>query len=687
MNRIRAFFTLRFALLILIFGFVFVGLPKSAAAQSDITDDETVDVTDDFCDPDEGDDCEVESVASILDSSNQTDIDTYAATFITPDLLDYGYEAYVEGYLYQDSTLIADGDAYDDGGGTAELDGATTINLADGPYAYEMDADSYLYDGEEYYGILSTEADATLGAPVVTSVSPAYVFVGTSGSLTIHGQALVNPFGGGTTSVSAVPATTGATGLTISGDSFSDTQGTATYQATLTASAGPWDIGLSTEFGGTIYATTTKGLFTVGDPTPSITSISPSTWTAGTTVTVTITGSGFGSNPGLTVGGAGITSSITSHSDTGGAGGAKIIASVTIGLCTPAETASIIVTSTGYNGTGFAPAYSGQSSSGSSTATVAAITAPAPTISFGGKNVTGTTSTVVIGQQITLTGTVPSPQSSCLATESWSVPTGTAVGGATAATASGFKLTKLPGNTTASYGPFYWVYAVSSNMTFGYKLTNGLSSTNATTTFTVKGLSSGKMATANYGKLNDNTLTVCNTTTKETVLAYGNISGTTCAVAGTPGELFTASGTQPGTGKFTFVQLINSDTSTFTSTSGTVTCTHNAGVDMSYPYAAQINTTQSDDAPYVVLPTSPYNKITRAFSASMYLLWTSSTASAIPVPIGAITWQFSGATTLTNSKWGTVTGSGTANAFVAAIGTQSNDGFPSWAGPSDQTCN
>jgi len=425
----------------------------------------------------------------------------------------------------------------------------------------------------------------------------------------------------------------------------------------------------------------------VGDPTPSITSVSPSAWTAGQSYTVTITGSGFGSDPSLTVAGSGITSSITSHSDTGGAGGAKITASVTVSLCTPAETASIVVTSTGYNGSGFTPAYSGQSSSGSSSATVTPITAPAPTISFGGKNVTGSTSTVVVGQQISLTGTVPSPQSSCLASQSWSVPAGTAVGSAKAATASGFTLGKLPANTGSSYGPYYWVYAGSNTMTYGYKLTNGLSSANASTTFTVKGLSSGKLATANYGKLNDNTLTVCNTTTKETVLAYGNISGTTCAVTGTAGELFTASGTQPGTGAFTFVQLINSDTSTFTSTTGTVTCTHNAGVDASYPYAAQINSTQSDDAPYVVLPTSPYNKITRAFAATMYVLWTSSTASAIPIPVGSITWQFSGATTLTNSKWGGVTGSGTANAFVASSGTQSNDGYPLWTGPTEQTCN
>jgi len=186
-------------------------------------DDEVVDVTDEFCDPDEGDDCEVESVASILDTTTTSTIYTYDATYISEDLLDYGYGAYVEGYLYQDDTLIADGYAYDDGTGAAELDGTISISLTDGPYAYELDSDSYIYDEDEdddFYYMLSTEADVTLGIPTITSVSPAYAFVGTSGSLTIGGESLDNPFGGSTPTVSAVPGTSGGTGLTISGSYF-----------------------------------------------------------------------------------------------------------------------------------------------------------------------------------------------------------------------------------------------------------------------------------------------------------------------------------------------------------------------------------------------------------------------------------------------------------------------------------
>ncbi len=518
MNRNRAFLTLRLALLIsvFVFGFLLIALPKPAAAQSDITDDETVDVTDDFCDPDEGDDCEVESVASILDSSNQTDIDTYDATFITEDLLDYGYEAYVEGYLYQDDTLIADGDAYDEGDGAAEVDGATTINLADGPYAYELDTDSYLYDGEEYYDILSTEADATLGAPVVTSVSPPYVYVGRSGTVTINGQALVNPFGGSSTSVSAVPATTGATGLTLSGDSFSDTSGTADYTTTLTATTGPWDIGLSTEFGGTFYATTTKGLFTVGDPTPSITTVNPSTWTAGQlNFPVTISGSYFGSNPELAVSGGGATATITSHTDTGAADGATINASVSVpNACDAAGSVVITVTSTGYNGTGFVPAFSGQSSSGTATATIVPAPVPAgaaaPTITFAGKNVAGATTSVVVGQQISLTGVVPAQACVSVKNWNWTPPTGTAIGGYTP-TATSYAtgtVKSLPAATANPY-TFYWAYPGTFTASVSYTLTNGDTSPTSTATFTVTGPTGGKMTFTPYTAVSVDAMNSC----------------------------------------------------------------------------------------------------------------------------------------------------------------------------------
>jgi hypothetical protein len=702
-TRTRAFFlALRLALL----GIgVLLGLgpvQPATAQQNLVNDSGVINLYDPYClagGPDDG--CNLESFAVIYDTTTGSSLNVVDQTSVTLDSFDDGYNAFVCGYIYQDGALYASGCVGDNGNGVAAVGGSVAINTTNGPHQYTVHTDSY-YDyyvnggcegGGSCYFITSTQLAAWIGPPRVTSVSPAYVFVGTSGTITIGGQALVNPFGAGSTTVMAVPAVTGATGLTLSANAFTATRGTANSQATLTATTGPWDIGLGTQLGSTFYSTTTKGLFTVGDPTPSISSVSPNSWTAGqTNIPVTIKGSGFGSNPILVVAGSGVSSSITGHTDNGQPGGAQLTANVTVSAC-GSGSAAITVTSTGYNGTGFGAAYTGQSPSGTSSATIIPAPAGAPNILFNGANVAGKTTTVVVGQKITLTGQVPTQACMTVASQQWSLPgkhTGeTAVGGATAATAGGFTLNAIPsGITSTSYGPFYWVYAGTFPMTYQYTLSNGVHSPVSTATFTVKGLTGTPMSTVNYGKLNDNTLTICNTTTTEKVLVYGSISGTTCpkGTLGTPGELFTASGA-PGGGKYSFVQLINSDTSTFTSASGTVTCTHNAGVDNSYPYAAQINTTQANDAPYVVLPTSPYNKITRSFSASMYLIWTSSVTGSITIPAGSIKWQFSGATTLTSGKWGSVTGSGTANAFVAANGTQSDKGYPLWTGPSNQTCN
>lgn len=53
---------------------------------------------------------DVVGVSEILSSTSATEIDTYSATDLSYDVSLY-YGAYVEGYLYDNSTLIADGSA------------------------------------------------------------------------------------------------------------------------------------------------------------------------------------------------------------------------------------------------------------------------------------------------------------------------------------------------------------------------------------------------------------------------------------------------------------------------------------------------------------------------------------------------------------------------------------------------
>jgi len=121
--------------------------------------------------------------------------------------------------------------------------------------------------------------------------------------------------------------------------------------------------------------------FEVGDPTPSgITVTSP--WVAGATTPVTITGTGFGTNPTVTFSDGTIVWALGTATDTGQPGGAKITGTVTLLPCTSAEGVTVTVKSNGYNGTGFVASTSGESPDGTGDASVT----PQPTIT-GGKTV------------------------------------------------------------------------------------------------------------------------------------------------------------------------------------------------------------------------------------------------------------------------------------------------------------
>ncbi len=354
---------------------------------------------------------------------------------------------------------------------TAECEQSYAFSTANGPLAFAILSSGYIYS--DLWGtndnIIDTEANATIGAPDISSVSPTYVFVGTNGTLTFGGQSFVNPFGGSSTTIDV----SGGTGLTVSSVSVSETSATADYSASLTASTGQWRLGMSYFLGSTILQGVTN--LQVGDPPPTITSISPSSWPAGATTTVTITGSGFGSNPQLSVSGTGVTATMTSHSDMGGPGGATIVANVIVSGCAPAGSTSITLTSTGYNGAGFVAAYSGEPSSVVSSATVLPAPAAAASVLFYGTNVAGKATNVVVGQQISLTSQAPTQACMTIASQKWSSPPGNAVGGFTAqAIPPLVTVSAVPSNTTSSsYGPLYWITGGTLSMTYQYTLANG----------------------------------------------------------------------------------------------------------------------------------------------------------------------------------------------------------------------
>jgi hypothetical protein len=109
---------------------------------------------------------------------------------------------------------------------------------------------------------------------------------------------------------------------------------------------------------------------TVGDGTPVINSVSPSSWISGYTYSNgTISGKYFGTNPTVSLSDQTISFSYTPVSD------GQIDFSAAIPATTPSETVTITVTSQGYNGSGWIPTTQGESPSSSG---AASNTAPQP---------------------------------------------------------------------------------------------------------------------------------------------------------------------------------------------------------------------------------------------------------------------------------------------------------------------
>ena len=369
MNRTDAFFMLA----------LFLGLafPHFAFAQNDLVSNTgVIDVTY-ICDTINGDDgCYLEGFAVIYGDTDSTNLHGLSQTSVSADSFDDGWDGYVVGDVLQDGTEIAGpSQAGDNGQGVSVITWNVAISL-NATHTFDVRTDSYYnYMGDAGCAgggtcvyIASTQQMVTIGRPSIASVSPPYVFVGTSGTLTLNGSNFVNPFGN-PTSIST--SKTGGTGFSVSTGTVRPTQASAPYTAALTATTGNWDIGLSYSLGSSVLVST-YGSFTVGDPTPVIASVSPSSWNGGqTNIPVTIKGSYFGSNPLLTIVGNGITGySIMGHTDSGQPNGAQITANVSVSACAPNGTAAVTVTSQGYNGTGFTPAYQGQSASGSASATI-----------------------------------------------------------------------------------------------------------------------------------------------------------------------------------------------------------------------------------------------------------------------------------------------------------------------------
>jgi hypothetical protein len=100
----------------------------------------------------------------------------------------------------------------------------------------------------------------------------------------------------------------------------------------------------------------------------------------------------------------------------------------------------------------------------------------------------------------------------------------------------------------------------------------------------------------------------------------------------------------------------------------------------------------SPDTP-LVDPVAVYSKVSRSFSANMFMLWKSSKPGSIPVPIGSQKWHFSASTTNTgyptSENWtvpktvyaGT---DGDPVDYVQTAPSSSPYGYPTWKGPASK---
>jgi hypothetical protein len=225
---------------------------------------------------------------------------------------------------------------------------------------------------------------------------------------------------------------------------------------------------------------------------------------------------------------------------------------------------------------------------------------------------------------------------------------------------------------------------------------NGQVSPAATATFKIKGVTSGPM-TSTAGTLNVNKLTGCTGHPGGYWLNFGNLSGPIKAcgqgTANPPGMAFSSIGySQPGSGSFSFVQTVNSDSVVLTKAAGgTTTCTGTGGLDGSYPYPSQPpNSATTNDSPGNALYDSAgtsYVMSTRGFTATMYPLWKSSTANSIPAPLGGQNWKVNDAVTFSNGKWQKPTGSGgTSGNFFQPNPAPPSYGYPTWTNLDATTC-
>jgi hypothetical protein len=218
---------------------------------------------------------------------------------------------------------------------------------------------------------------------------------------------------------------------------------------------------------------------------------------------------------------------------------------------------------------------------------------------------------------------------------------------------------------------FYWISAGHSiPVTFSYCMNNGQCSPTGQATFDVSGATVSNM-TIPTGTVN---------VFAGPLLGYGPTG-----IAFNPTVTF-----PPGyTSGLQWVQLSTGDTLTLTPVgAGAVKMCVNVtvpptstgmGLDTAYPFDRGPST---HDNPSTTLDSSQYKEETRSFSATMFLMWDpalpggcipSSSCTSIPVPLGYVSWTWSGDANFNGGQWTLANGNHNIPSFV------SSTSYPTWS--------
>ena len=556
--------------------------------------------------------------------------DTYTAVsyhYLWACLMSSGY--YYDPYGYNTGEMFMPGDS---GTGSQTFSGSGYTE--------------YLEEEEIYLGYTAIEFSSA--GPTITSINPTGISLPpagspVSGTIAVSGSNLVDVFGkdpttaaisGGLTNVAVAtsPAPT-ATAVTVN------------YQIANNASTGAQNLTLTTRFG-----TSPPAQLSIGDATPNISSVAPSVWPAAATTQFTIQGTGFGTNPAMTITGNGI----TAYQITGTPSDTSITAQVTIDPNAPSGSATVTVTSQGYGGSGFINTNPGQKSQ-SPSYSVSVQAAPVQ-IKWGTDCGTATQiqspMRVLAGQKITLIACIGQ---SAAAYPNWTLPQGIWITG-------GFEVAPDQSSGQEAADPLtdlptLTFYFVDSGNTWSVTCTNG-GSAPGSVQFQVAGPTAPTLSTAQEGWVA--VFPVQGTATP--TLALAGLPAPAQVGSGQEGVIFQAATPPPSwpAGSYSWVQLLSEDSIQVIQQTGTANLSQFSPgplpvLDTGYPYSAVIAVNGVANALAVDAPNmglcSKWGEAARSFSATMYLLWTPAPAggctngsACIPIPLGSISWNWAGDT-------------------------------------------